>query len=192
MSSETPDIESPAQENEIKSEKSVAQETRTENKVASDQHSLNPKIVTVWKIENTIGLGILLLAVSAGGIALWTLTEAPKAMLIVIWLVVLGIFLSQLFWYPSHAYRNWSYLLTDQTLELRFGVVWEKSVLIPLSRLQHVDLHRGPLEQHFGLSSLEVHTAGTQNASHKIPGLEPEIAIRLRNELVQVARIENS
>ena len=192
MSSETPDIEPPTLANEIGSEKSEMQEKRIEPEAASAQHSLNPKIVTVWKIENGIGLGILLLAVSAGGIALWTLTEAPKAMLIVIWLVVLGIFLSQLFWYPSHAYRNWSYLLTDQTLELRFGVVWEKSVLIPLSRLQHVDLHRGPLEQHFGLSSLEVHTAGTQNASHKIPGLEPEIAIRLRNELVQVARIENS
>ena len=192
MSSETPDIESPAQENEIRSEKPETQENRTETEVASDHYSLNPKIVTVWKIENAIGLGILLLAVSAGGIALWTFTDAPKVVLIVIWLVVLGLFLSQLIWYPNHAYRNWSYQLTDQTLELRFGVVWEKSVLIPLSRLQHVDLHRGPLEQHFGLSSLEVHTAGTQNASHKIPGLEPEVAIRLRNELVQVARIENS
>lgn len=192
MSRETPDIEPPNQEREIGSEGSETQEKRTEPEIASAQHSLNPKIVTIWKIENGIGLGILLLAVSAGGIALWTLSDAPKVVLIVIWLVVLGLFLSQLFWYPDHAYRNWSYRLTDQILELRFGVVWEKSVLIPLSRLQHVDLHRGPLEQHFGLSSLEVHTAGTQNASHKIPGLEPDIATRLRNELVKLARIENS
>lgn len=192
MSSDAPEIEPTSQESKIKSGRPETPENGKEPESATVQHSLNPKIVAVWRIENGIGLGILLLAVSAGGIALWTQTDAPKVLLLIIWFNVLGIFLSQLFWYPQRAFRRWSYQLTEQTLELQFGVVWQKSVLIPLSRLQHVDLHRGPLEQRYGLSSLEVHTAGTQNASQKIPGLEPEIAIRLRNELVQVARIENA
>ncbi len=153
---------------------------------------INPKIVLVWTIENAIALGILLIAVSAGGIALGAYTNAPKPVLLLVWLTVLSVFLSRVFWLPKRAYEHWSYKINDQTLELRYGVVWQKSVAIPLSRLQHVDLHRGPLERHYVLSTLEVHTAGTRNASHRIPGLDSDRAIELRDELVIAAKIEQA
>ena len=159
-------------------------------KAPDRRHPLASRIVQLWTIENGIGLGLLLLGTSAAVIALIVNTDAPKLLLVLIWVAVFSLFLMQLLWFPKREYDRWSYEMTDQTLELRFGVIWEKAVLIPLSRLQHVDLHRGPLERHFGLSSLEIHTAGTKNASHKIPGLEPDIAIQLRDELVRAAQIE--
>jgi membrane protein YdbS with pleckstrin-like domain len=58
--------------------------------------------------------------------------------------------------------------------------------LLPLSRLQHVDLHRGPLERAFGLASLILHTAGTHEARITIPGLDADEAVRLRDRLVEV------
>ncbi len=154
------------------------------------RQGLDPLVVRVWTIENGLTLGLLLLGASIGFIALAINTGAPKIWLALVWLIILGIFLVQVAWFPKREYKNWSYEMTEQILELRFGVIWQKAVLIPLSRLQHVDLHRGPLERHFGLSSLEIHTAGTKNASHKIPGLKPDAAIKLRDDLVQAAQIE--
>ncbi len=158
----------------------------------SSKHCLDPRIVQVWKLENCIGLGLLLVGTLAASIALVANTEAPAVLMALICLIVLTIFLLQVFWFPQREYERWSYEMTDQILELRFGVIWQKAVLIPLSRLQHVDLHCGPLERHFGLSSLEIHTAGTKNATHKIPGLLPDTATQLRDDLVKAAQIESA
>jgi membrane protein YdbS with pleckstrin-like domain len=62
--------------------------------------------------------------------------------------------------------------------------------MIPLTRLQHVDLSRGPLERRFGVASLEVFTAGTQSASHEIPHLQSETGFQLREDLVEAAGIQ--
>lgn len=90
-----------------------------------------------------------------------------------------------LWFWPPVSFRRWAYRLDERVVRLRHGVLWQTSVSIPVSRLQHVDLHRGPLERRFGLASLEMHTAGTQNASHRIPGLSIERAEVLRDRLVR-------
>ena len=92
-----------------------------------------------------------------------------------------------LIWWPRWRYDAWSYRLGPELLEVSYGIVTRTSVAIPLSRVQHVDLHRGPLERRWGLASLEIHTAGTQNASHTIPGLDAAGASRLRDQLLDVA-----
>ena len=87
-------------------------------------------------------------------------------------------------WWPHWEYNSWSYRVGDQILELRYGVVWQVAVAIPLLRLQHVDLHRGPLERRWGLASLQVYTAGTRDASHRLPGLDITTAERVRDRLM--------
>jgi membrane protein YdbS with pleckstrin-like domain len=87
-------------------------------------------------------------------------------------------------WYPARAYRSWGYRVEDRVLEIRSGVWFRVIRLLPLSRLQHVDLHRGPIERAHGLASLTLHTAGTREASLGIPGLADADAERLRDLLV--------
>jgi hypothetical protein len=87
-------------------------------------------------------------------------------------------------WYPRRAFGAWGYRLDHRVLELRSGVWFRVVRLLPLSRLQHVDLQRGPLERAFGLASLVLYTAGTQEASIAIPGLADAEAVRLRDTLV--------
>jgi membrane protein YdbS with pleckstrin-like domain len=89
-----------------------------------------------------------------------------------------------LWWYPRRAFQAWSYRLDGRVLELRSGVWFRLVRLLPLTRLQHVDLQRGPLERSFGLASLVLYTAGTQEASIAIPGLADAEAVRLRDTLV--------
>ncbi|MDX2033173.1 MAG: PH domain-containing protein [Blastocatellia bacterium] len=89
-------------------------------------------------------------------------------------------------WWPTRMYRAWGYRIDDRVLEIRSGVLWERVRLAPLSRLQHVDLHRGPFERKFGLASLVIHTAGSHSASIAIPGIEAAEAVRLRDHLVEI------
>jgi uncharacterized protein len=89
-------------------------------------------------------------------------------------------------WYPPRAYQAWGYRVEERVLEIRSGVWFRVVRLLPLSRLQHVDLHRGPLERAHGLASLTLHTAGSREASLGIPGLADADAERLRDQLAAV------
>ena len=104
-------------------------------------------------------------------------------MMVVVWLLLgaLGSFI---------AYRRWlssAWKLDDTGLHFRRGRLWRKEILVPRSRVQHLDIERGPIERHYGLASLVVHTAGTRHHALRIPGLPDEDAVALRDALVPAA-----
>ena len=72
-------------------------------------------------------------------------------------------------------------------LRVRRGVVWHKEILVPRSRVQHLDIERGPIERHFGLATLVVHTAGTRLHALRQPGLLDADALALRDALLPEA-----
>lgn len=69
-------------------------------------------------------------------------------------------------------------------LQVRRGVFWQDEILVPRSRVQHLDIERGPLERRFGLATLIVHTAGTRQHALRQSGLEDADAVALRDALV--------
>ena len=50
--------------------------------------------------------------------------------------------------------------------------------------MQHLDIERGPIERHFGLATLIVHTAGTRQHALRQSGLLDAEAVALRDALV--------
>jgi membrane protein YdbS with pleckstrin-like domain len=66
-------------------------------------------------------------------------------------------------------------------------VVYRKEVLVPRSRVQHLDLERGPIERHFGLATLVVHTAGTRMHALRQSGFLDADAVALRDALLPEA-----
>ena len=64
------------------------------------------------------------------------------------------------------------------------GAWWQREVWIPLARLQHLDIKRGPVERGLGLATLELYTAGTHAHQTRLPGLEPQQAQALRDTLL--------
>ena len=50
--------------------------------------------------------------------------------------------------------------------------MWQLETRIPISRVQHLDLRRGPLERRAGLATLIVHTAGTRLSAVTVNGLD--------------------
>ncbi len=84
-------------------------------------------------------------------------------------------------------YRSWKFtawMLDDTGLHLRRGRYWQKEILVPRSRVQHLDIERGPIERHFGSATLVVHTAGTRQHALRQAGFSEADAVALRDALV--------
>src|SRR5687767_14288929 len=54
--------------------------------------------------------------------------------------------------------RRWRWELRDDELDLRRGVVTAVRTVVPLSRIQHVEVRRSFASQLFGAGALVVHT----------------------------------
>jgi membrane protein YdbS with pleckstrin-like domain len=84
-------------------------------------------------------------------------------------------------------WRRTTWRLDERGLQVRRGVVFRKEVLVPRSRVQHLDLERGPIERHFGLATLVVHTAGTRMHALRQSGFLDADAVALRDALLPEA-----
>lgn len=146
---------------------------------------LDPNVVNLWRIQKTISYSfVLVFVLMAATVATWK--NVPFRWVIIPWGCFAALLFGWAIWYPRRSYRGWGYRIEDKVLLIRHGV-WFKTIrLLPLTRLQHVDLHQGPIERQFGLSTLLLYTAGTQHAMLSIPGLRTENAVRLRDELAAV------
>ncbi len=73
--------------------------------------------------------------------------------------------------------RRLAYQLREHDLSLRSGVISHRVESLPFSRVQHVNIHRGPIERSLGLATLQVSTAGPDI---NIPGLARADAERIK------------
>lgn len=81
-------------------------------------------------------------------------------------------------------WRRTHWRLDEGGLRVRRGILWHKEILVPRSRVQHLDLERGPIERHFGLATLVVHTAGTRMHALRQSGFLDDDAVALRDALL--------
>ncbi|WP_167737622.1 PH domain-containing protein [Sphingomonas parva] len=93
---------------------------------------------------------------------------------VVVWLVLIA---------PRRRWRAWGYRAGDTDLELAHGVWTQVRTLVPLDRVQHIDISQGPLERMFGVCRLVLHTAGTAHSLVLLPGLARDTAERMRDEI---------
>ena len=87
---------------------------------------------------------------------------------------------------PVWDYRHCRYRVSLLGIEIRRGIFWKKVTSVPLSRVQHTDVSQGPLQRHFGIATLTVHTAGTEQASVELSGLSHEDALQVRDFLIRI------
>ncbi len=86
-------------------------------------------------------------------------------------------------WFGFRRHRRTFWHLDEHGLGLRRGHWWHSETRVPLSRVQHLDLRRGPLERVAGLGTLVVHTAGSRHSAVSIAGLDQHDAEHLRDRL---------
>lgn len=86
-------------------------------------------------------------------------------------------------WLGFKQFRNLRWRLDDTGLAVRRGRLWQRETRVPATRVQHLDLKRGPLQRGRGLATLIVHTAGTRLSAVSVPHLDADDAERLRDRL---------
>lgn len=89
--------------------------------------------------------------------------------------------------YALLRYRIWRFEVQDDAIYFEHGVFTRVHSVVPFVRIQNVDTQRGPIERLTGLSSVVVYTAGTRGADATLPGLSPDRATELREELRELA-----
>jgi membrane protein YdbS with pleckstrin-like domain len=137
---------------------------------------VSPKLATVRRI----GLLAFWVPVSAAVVVLLALTAAvwlaalvavlAAALLAWVWVVV------------GRTVRSWGYAERADDLLVTRGVLRRQLVVVPYGRMQFVDVTAGPIDRHFRLSTVQLHTAAAATDA-SIPGLLPEEAARLRDRL---------
>lgn len=134
-------------------------------------------LLVVWLGLLTVGLGVLLGWLAGPG---WAAFAALPATLMVWGLVML-----------ERNWRSWRYAERADDLLISRGVLWREETVVPYGRMQLVEVTSGPVERHFGLASVQLHTAAAATDA-TIPGLDPAEAERLRDRLTELGEARSA
>ncbi len=77
------------------------------------------------------------------------------------------------------------YALREYDLSFQSGWIFSKKVTQPITRIQHIELKRGPIDRKIGLATLQVFSAGGALHTFEIPGLALSKAQKLRQYILQ-------
>ncbi|MEU2773548.1 PH domain-containing protein [Streptomyces sp. NPDC007162] len=88
-------------------------------------------------------------------------------------------------------WRSWRYAERADDLLISRGVLWHEETVVPYGRMQLVEVTSGPVERHFGLASVQLHTAAAATDA-TIPGLDPAEAERLRDRLTELGEARSA
>jgi membrane protein YdbS with pleckstrin-like domain len=89
---------------------------------------------------------------------------------------------------PVWRYRVHRWEIGPQAVYTRSGWLVQERRIAPISRVQTVDTHRGPLDRLFGLADVTVTTASSAGAV-RIVALDSEVADRIAAQLTDIAAI---
>lgn len=114
-------------------------------------------------------------------------SEAPGGVILVPMLVLL---VYPVLIAPPRRYRALGYRLDSDELWIASGLLVRTETVVPLKRVQHIDVSQGPIERIFGVTRLLLHTAGTMNSLVVLPGLARETAEAIRDEIRTRIRLD--
>ncbi len=96
------------------------------------------------------------------------------ALLLGIWLAIVS---------PPRRWRHWRYAFTGSELHVAQGWWMQVHTIVPVLRVQHIDVAQGPLERSFGVARLVLHTAGSDNTIVTLPGITRATAEEIRDAI---------
>lgn len=86
-------------------------------------------------------------------------------------------------WLGFRQFRHVAWRLDGDGLAIRRGRLYQRETRVPVTRVQHLDLKRGPWQRRRHLATLIVHTAGTRHSAVTLAHLDANDAERLRDVL---------
>lgn len=147
---------------------------------------VSPKARLMWLVEGAIFMLVLL----GGQVAWWFIdgrgSRTPHLVVGAVWLVVSVLYLSIM---PVWRYRVHRWENTETAVYTQTGWLDQERRIAPVSRIQTVDMTRGPVAQALGLASVTVTTASAAGPL-KIHGLDVDVARHLVEDLTALTIAE--
>ena len=153
---------------------------------------LPPAARLLFLLDTALGFAIAGLAVGGlAGLVGSTLLDAPAPLPVVVRGALLGLVPAALWggWLALRQYQRTAWRLDDKGLSVRRGRLWWSETRVPATRVQHLDIQRGPLQRRRGVATLVVHTAGSASSAVTVPHMDAVDAEHLRERLSR--RIED-
>lgn len=154
---------------------------RSESRLELDGvwHQISPRYVVSQIVQNVIFLAFVIAAAAVLAVVLdQTWAWIPAGVIVLITLITLVIL-------PRQA-KAIGYMLRDDDIVFRKGILWQRMIAVPYGRMQLVDITQGPLDRAFGVAQLKMVTAAATTGV-QIPGLTQGAAEALRDTLIEVA-----
>lgn len=85
----------------------------------------------------------------------------------------------------TKAFLKKAYALRDKDVIYRSGWIVQKIHTCPFNRIQHSSVSTGLFERRYGLATLILYTAGTDDADLQIPGLKEADAYAMKEWITQ-------
>ena len=138
--------------------------------------------LTVIRIEWTISAVILLIIAI---VLIFSIRSLQNPLIISLitggWLLLSVIY----FYLQQKSFERKAYALRDKDLIYRSGWIVQKIRTCPFNRIQHSSVNTGFFDRRYGLATLVLYTAGTDDADLQIPGLKESDAYAMKEWITQ-------
>ncbi|WP_246111177.1 PH domain-containing protein [Terrabacter aerolatus] len=149
-------------------------------------HRVSRRAVVMWTVQALVVVALLL----AAQVVWWLVDDAPSRtphwVVGVVWLAAGAAYAVAM---PQWRYRVHRWEATPRAIYTQSGWLWQERRIAPLSRVQTVDLERGPVAQLLGLASVTITTASAAGPV-TIHGLDAPVARELVDTLTAAAVTE--
>ncbi|MET0245196.1 MAG: PH domain-containing protein [Sphingomonas sp.] len=162
--------------------------------MAIDIVSLNPLErgqLHVMRLRALISSAVLL--VPAIALPLFVFADELEMLDVPLWLPALAAALIGCWMVLSagRRWRRWGYAFTGRELHVAHGWLVHVHTIVPVSRVQHIDVSQGAFERIFGVSTLSLHTAGTEASVVVLPGVTRDTAEDIRDAIrIQIGSLD--
>ncbi|RKQ83497.1 membrane protein YdbS with pleckstrin-like domain [Brockia lithotrophica] len=169
---------------------------------------IDPRALQMWRVSTVLEAAIVATVILGLDVLIWVLTTDDDVQALFPWdggwnllpfwakglLVGEGVlfglwFIFSFFVAPPLRQARFRFDLREGELEVESGIWTMQRRLIPYARIQHVDLHQGPVARLYGLSEVIVVTAAGHTSIPALPTAEAE---RLRDWIAQKAGISDA
>ena len=87
-------------------------------------------------------------------------------------------------------FKRKKYSINEKNVTYKSGVLFQSTVIVPFSRIQHIEIDEGPFERYLGLTALSIYTAGDSGKDLLIKGLKNEKAIEIKEFITSYIKDE--
>ncbi len=143
---------------------------------------LPERVVAYWRVSSALpGVPFTVIAT----LAAYAMSEST-AVTALVFAILAGALLVEIVFIAPRRRALWWYAIGDEQIDLQHGWLIIRRTVIPMTRVQHVQLERGPVADRFRLAELKIFTAA---GFVKIPALDRDEGNRIRQQIADLARI---